>query len=150
MKYKHFFLLTVIFVFVALGISCSKPSEKSIHGKWQLINKQYRDSNDSTETEIYDGKVVVEFKMDTSSWKTACITYNGYPIDTCDWNIKDGTDSIVIKYTDGNREEYLIEEKEFSSYNMVWSKKDSTTTETEEGEEEKFKSEIIINWRKTK
>ena len=95
MKFKHFLVFTVVFALVALGTSCSKPSEKKLCGKWQLVSEQYRDNYDPGWDIDYadpDELLVFEFKKDN----TYCLYYNGVSYDNGSWMYDKSTEKIYI------------------------------------------------------
>ena len=117
MKFKHFLVFTVIFALVALGTSCSKPSEKKIIGKWQVVSEQYRD-NDYPEWEYDypdpDEIYVFEFK----SQGILDVYYNGILVDTESWAYDKSNEKIIV---DGDAFNVV----KCTSKEMVWSYKES-------------------------
>ena len=107
MKYKHYVVFTVLFAFVALGISCSKPSEKKIFGTWQLTKEEHRDSDNSQWTfkDLVNDSFFYYFRINGT-----CVTNEGKE---CWWSLDNNGQTIIF---DGIP--YDIEE--FSSKKMVW------------------------------
>ena len=95
MKFKHLLVFTVVFALVALGTSCSKPTEKKIIGKWQVVSEQERDSYDpewdidySDPDEVY----IYEFQS-----KGVCsLYYNNVLLANRNWSYDKATEKLII------------------------------------------------------
>jgi hypothetical protein len=134
MKSKHFLVFAVVFALVALGTtSCSKPSEKRIIGKWQIISEQHRDSYNPEW--VFDewgpvNVIVYEFVKDGIS----NVYYNETLDYTSTWSYDKSADKILY---DGNYYDVI----ECTSSEMVWHYKDIREDEWIEGQ---------INFKKVK
>ena len=117
MKFKHFLVFTVVFALVALGTSCSKPSEKKLFGKWQLVCHHYRDSDDPEWWEIQ------HFDSDEFCWElkedhTYSISLNGEVQNNGSWMYDKSTEKL---YLDG---EECCDVTECTASEMVWNSKE--------------------------
>ena len=133
MKFKHFLVFTVVFALVALGTSCSKPSEKKLTGKWQLVSEQYRDSDDPEWEIDYpdpDEVIVYEFVKDGICY----VYYNGVKVDSGTWIYDKSTEKIIV---DGEAFDVI----KCTAKEMVWSYKETWGDEWYEDQ---------INFKKTK
>ncbi|MCR4826274.1 MAG: lipocalin family protein [Bacteroidales bacterium] len=95
MKLKHLLIFAVVFALVALGTSCSKPSEKKIVGKWQLVSEQYRDNEDPEWEFDYpdpDEIYVYEFVKDG----TCNLYYNGAQVERTTWIYDKSNEKIFV------------------------------------------------------
>lgn len=117
MKFKHFLVFTVVFALVALGTSCSKPSEKKIIGKWQVVSEQYRDNDfPDWEYEYPDADEVLVFEFKAKGILN--IYYNGILDDTETWSYDKSNEKIII---DGDAFDIV----KCTSNEMSWSYKES-------------------------
>lgn len=117
MKLKHLLIFAVVFALVALGTSCSKPSEKKIIGKWQLVSEQYRDNEDPEWEFDYpdaDEIVVYEFAKDG----ICNLYYNGIQVDRGTWIYDKSNEKIIV---DGESADVI----KCTSDEMVWSYKET-------------------------
>ena len=120
MKNKHLLALTLAFAMVLLGTSCSKPSEKNIVGKWQLVSFQYRDNTNTEWREFVEPNetIVGEFHNDgtVTVYKNGAVDYKTI------WSYNDGV--VMFDHFD-------YEMEEFSSKKMAWIIKKSNNVSDE-------------------
>ena len=119
------------FALVAMGISCSKPSQKRIAGKWQLVSDKDWSSNYPTWDEYIDADdyIVAEFRSDG----TCIIFYNGEQDDVVTWAYDKSTEKI---YFGGDS----FDLDSFSSKEMVWKLKET------DGD---WSYEEILTWKRS-
>ena len=134
MKFKNLLIYSIVFALVAVGTSCSKPSEKNIIGKWQLVSFQYHDITNPEWREFVEPNetIIGEFKSDgkVDVYKDGVLDY------TTIWSYIDGV--IMFDHFNYNMEEY-------SSKKMVWFDRESNTYN---GEESWFEERRV--WEKAK
>ena len=126
-------IFAVVFAVVALGTSCSKPSEKKIIGKWQLVSEQYRDSYDPEwDIDYYNDEVIIaEFKSDG----TCNIYEDGELDDVVTWSF-DKSNQKIIFYGESFDISFPNSKEMVWNYKYTWSDGD--------WEEEQ------MNWKKVK
>ena len=132
MRFKHLLVFTVVFALVALGTSCSKPTEKKIVGKWQLVSDKDWSSSYPVWDEYIDPDdfITAEFRNDGS-----CYIYeDGELDDIVTWAYDKSTEKI---YWYGDSFDF----DSFSPKEMVWHLKEVDGS---------WSYEEIITWKKIK
>jgi len=99
----------VAIALAVVGTSCSKPSEKNIVGKWQMVSFQYRDNTNLDWREFVEPNetIIGEFHNDGS----VIVYKNGVMDYKTIWSYNDGV--VMFDHFD-------FEMEEFSSKKMSW------------------------------